>query len=342
MGSSNKLQLKDMSDDGSMLLATIRNIIKDDVNTMFLAKVKKVYDDKGTLKVDVDLVNKFNDDKGKPKQAREVLGLMVGYLSGGNAEVHFPIKVDDFGMCFVSKYDLTDYKMKGTQGLTKYNNQFQFHDSVFIPMHLQKQKKDSNDDFLFKTEKVEVRLSLEGDLLYKNEKFTLDLKNSGDFVYNNEKYTHDVKNSGDYNIKNDNNIIDVKNDGDIKITAKDGNIDMKNNGDITITAKQAIADMKNGGDIEVKNNSGGVKIDSGGNVTVKGTTIKVGEGASEPLVLGNQIVTLLTALINGLLTHTHPTAKPGDPTLKSGDFATVGAKALTDLANILSKTNTVK
>ena len=88
------------------------------------------------------------------------------------------------------------------------------------------------------------------------------------------------------------------------------------------------------GDIEDKN--GNVITMDSSSVTIKSSSINVGDGASEPLVLGNQLKTALETWINGtFMTHMH-TGNLGAPTTPP----LPGAPLVLDPA--LSLTNKVK
>jgi uncharacterized protein (DUF2345 family) len=117
----------------------------------------------------------------------------------------------------------------------------------------------------------------------------------------------------------------------IKITDKSNNrITLDKNGILIVDAKQnKITTDDSGVKIEDKNSnivtadSSGVKIEdkngnvitmASGSVTIKSSSILIGDGASEPLVLGNRLQSALNNWINGTFaTHMH-TGNLGAPT----------------------------
>ena len=114
------------------------------------------------------------------------------------------------------------------------------------------------------------------------------------------------------------NVVTLNADG-IKITDANGN-------ELTMDAQGVICKDKNGNEIVMDSSS----------VTVKGSAIKIGDNATEPLVLGNQLKTALMNWVNtAFATHMH-TGNLGAPTTPP----LPGAPLMLDLA--LSPTNTVK
>lgn len=66
-----------------------------------------------------------------------------------------------------------------------------------------------------------------------------------------------------------------------------------------------------------------IQLQVGGRVVrVKGDKIQIGDSAAEPLVLGNQIVSLLTTMLNLLVSHVHPSAIPNGPSPALAPFTT--------------------
>jgi uncharacterized protein involved in type VI secretion and phage assembly len=114
-------------------------------------------------------------------------------------------------------------------------------------------------------------------------------------------------------------VMTLNQDG-IKIT------DGKNGNTVTLDSSGIVIEDKNGNIITMDNSS----------VTIKSSSIKVGDGASEPLVLGNQLKTALNNWINSsYMTHMH-TGNLGAPTTPP----LPGAPLVLDPA--LSLTNKVK
>jgi len=133
-------------------------------------------------------------------------------------------------------------------------------------------------------------------------------------------------------------VISMNKDG-IKVTdGKNGHTITLDNSGITITdgvnSGNRISMDSNGLKAEDKN-SNAVVLESAG-VTVKGSQIKIGDGASEPLVLGNQLNTALMQWINSVYAvHMH-TGNLGAPTTPPVPGAPL------NLASAMSQTNTVK
>ena len=141
-------------------------------------------------------------------------------------------------------------------------------------------------------------------------------------------------------IKTLNHTIELGDEKDkeaIKIT------DAANANTVVIDASGVVAQDANGNKITL--DSEGIKIeDANGNavtmdsssVTIKGSQIKIGDGAMEPLVLGNQLKMALNNWVNtAFMTHMH-TGNLGAPTTPP----LPGAPLVLDPA--LSPTNTVK
>ena len=76
----------------------------------------------------------------------------------------------------------------------------------------------------------------------------------------------------------------------------------------------------------------------------EGTQLSLGRGATEPIVLGHELVGVLTAIINVLDNHIHPSAA-GPTSPRSGGYPSIPPNAgfsnkssdVTDLQCILSK-----
>jgi len=114
------------------------------------------------------------------------------------------------------------------------------------------------------------------------------------------------------------NVVTMNGDG-TKITDANGN-------EITMDAQGVICKDKNGNEIVMDSSS----------VTIKGSAIKIGDNATEPLILGNQLNSALMQWINGTFaTHMH-TGNLGAPTTPP----LPGAPLV--LTPALSLTNTVK
>jgi uncharacterized protein involved in type VI secretion and phage assembly len=121
-------------------------------------------------------------------------------------------------------------------------------------------------------------------------------------------------------------IDDGSNGNNVLLDSNGFKVEDKNGNNITLDS--------NGIKVEDKN-SNVITMDSS-SVTVKSSSIKIGDGASEPLVLGNQLKMALDNWINStFMTHMH-TGNMGAPTTPP----VPGAPLVLDPA--LSPTNTVK
>jgi len=90
--------------------------------------------------------------------------------------------------------------------------------------------------------------------------------------------------------------------------------------------------------IDIKDANGNeIALDPSG-TTINSPEIKLGKAASEPMVLGNMLNSLLTPFFTLIATHVHPTAAPGAPTGPSPAFASPPPA----LANALSKKHMVE
>lgn len=134
--------------------------------------------------------------------------------------------------------------------------------------------------------------------------------------------------------------MEDNNDGDkaqvIIVEGIKGHVILLDKEGITIVdANKNKIKMDDKGIVCTDKNSNEVLMDNSG-VTVKGSKIKIGDGASEPLVLGNQLKSALDQWINSTYAvHMH-TGNLGAPTTPP----TPGAPLVLDPA--LSQTNTVK
>ncbi|OPY74164.1 MAG: Phage-related baseplate assembly protein [Syntrophorhabdus sp. PtaU1.Bin002] len=123
---------------------------------------------------------------------------------------------------------------------------------------------------------------------------------------------------------------------EIKITDKSGNtITMKSDG-ITVEDKNGNKITMDGSGMICEDKNGSEMVMSSSGTTIKSSQISIGDSASEPLVLGNQLKTALMNWVNTVfLTHMH-TGNLGAPTTPP----LPGAPLMLDLA--LSQTNKVK
>jgi uncharacterized protein involved in type VI secretion and phage assembly len=102
------------------------------------------------------------------------------------------------------------------------------------------------------------------------------------------------------------------------------------------TNKNTITIDKNGV-LVVDGNGNKIKLESGG-VTIESSKIKVGAGATDKLVKGDTLKTLLDVWYKLLATHVHPNGNMGSPT---GPAVTL-ASAAPDLSSALSSAHVVE
>jgi hypothetical protein len=98
--------------------------------------------------------------------------------------------------------------------------------------------------------------------------------------------------------------------------------DATNGNKITLDANGVLVEDANGNKI---------KLESGG-VTIESSRIKIGSGASDKLIKGDTLKTLLTPWYNALSTHVHPNGNMGAPTAPAPTLAPL----LPDLTSALS------
>lgn len=104
-------------------------------------------------------------------------------------------------------------------------------------------------------------------------------------------------------------LLSAKNGSTVALNAKDGNVMVvESNGNSIALEDDHIVLVNKGGAASVEMKGGVVQI-SGSTVLLRGSQVVLGEGAAEPVVLGN----IFSALFNA---HTHPTALgPSGPPL---------------------------
>jgi hypothetical protein len=97
-----------------------------------------------------------------------------------------------------------------------------------------------------------------------------------------------------------------------------------------------------GSTIEIASDGAITLTDAAHNTTLNSNAINLGDGASEPLVLGNKLVDVLNAIFQELATHTHPTGVgPSGPAPSSVALAAQNNTA-TLKPKILSMQNNTK
>lgn len=210
-----QLNLGDISSLSAQVLAVIRNLLRNEVFTAYLAEVTAFYVENGSARVDVQLINHFKNDKNEILPPKKVLNLLVGMTGGKAWTVSYPIAIGDIGLCVVSKYDLSTFIDTYKSGVTYLSRQFNAADSIFIPLALGLQPEI--------TENLEIK-SAEGNTV-------ITITPQGDITINNANNIN-LTNGKDISISNSGNIS-VTNQGDLTLT---------NQGNVTaeVTGKTAI------------------------------------------------------------------------------------------------------
>lgn len=107
----------------------IKNLINNtinNINTIYLAEVMRVEDNKVTIKNVV-----APDVDAQPLIVQNVL---IAQPFGGGFSIKYPIKPGDIGIALVCKMDISTYKYTGEPGVVNTNRKFNVNDSVFIPL----------------------------------------------------------------------------------------------------------------------------------------------------------------------------------------------------------------
>lgn len=226
--------------------AAIRLGIENMVNTSSIARVTAVNENT----VDLELLN---GDK--------VINVPLCASSFNGWTISLPIKKDDTGIVFFTKYEISNYKSTGQfsgDSLSPYSQ----NNGVFVPFALFKQPA-INDDIIITNEKIKLTINADNEVLFTCEKdsgiLTINFNKDNEIDINNEKASVLIDKDGG---------VTVTCESDISIdTKKDVNITCNN---ASIEAKQDVDIACNNASIETQANA---EIKATGNVTVEGATV---------------------------------------------------------------------
>ena len=226
--------------------AAIRQGIENMVNTSSIARVTAVNENT----VDLELLN---GDK--------VINVPLCASSFNGWTISLPIKQDDTGIVFFTKYEISNYKSTGEfsgDSLSPYSQ----NNGVFVPFALFKQP-EITDDIIKKKKKIKLTINADNEVLFSCEKdsgtLTINFNKDNEIDINNEKASVLIDKDGG---------VTVTCESDISIdTKKDVNITCNN---ASIEAKQDVDIACNNASIETQANA---EIKATGNVTVEGATV---------------------------------------------------------------------
>ena len=191
--------------------AAIRLGIENMVNTSSIARVTAVNENT----VDLELLN---GDK--------VINVPLCASSFNGWTISLPIKKDDTGIVFFTKYEISNYKSTGQfsgDSLSPYSQ----NNGVFVPFALFKQPA-INDDIIITNEKINLTINADNEIALNNEKANVLIDKDGGLSFENEKGTLSLDKEG---------VLTVSNDG--------GQISMDAQGNITIKGSKAVIDADN-------------------------------------------------------------------------------------------------
>lgn len=157
-----------------------------------------------------------------------------------------------------------------------------------------------------------------GGIIINNDKIRLNSNTGSIFLSSNMDFTVSV-----------NNNINFDSNKKINIKSKDNNINLE--------TESGIININSSKNTNIKSNNS-INIEASKNINMSATRINLGQNASEPLVLGNQLVSILQELITALSTLTVTCSSPGSPSsppINAPQFQSI----LTKLNTILSKRN---
>lgn len=191
--------------------AAIRLGIENMVNTSSIARVTAVNENT----VDLELLN---GDK--------VINVPLCASSFNGWTISLPIKKDDTGIVFFTKYEISNYKSTGQfsgDSLSPYSQ----NNGVFVPFALFKQP-EITDDIIITNEKINLTINADNEIALNNEKANILIDKDGGLSFENEKGTLSLDKEG---------VLTVSNDG--------GQISMDAQGNITIKGSKAVIDADN-------------------------------------------------------------------------------------------------
>ena len=212
--------------------AAIRLGIENMVNTSSIARVTSVNENT----VDLELLN---GDK--------IINVPLCASSFNGWTISLPIKKDDTGIVFFTKYEISNYKSTG-----------EFSGDSLSPY-----SPAINDDIIISNEKIKLTINADNEVLFTCEKdsgiLTINFNKDNEIGINNEKASVLIDKDGG---------VTVTCESDISIdTKKDVNITCNN---ASIEAKQDVDIACNNASIETQANA---EIKATGNVTVEGATV---------------------------------------------------------------------
>lgn len=279
--------------------AAIRQGIENMVNTSSIARVTAVNENT----VDLELLN---GDK--------VINVPLCASSFNGWTISLPIKKDDTGIVFFTKYEISNYKSTGEfsgDSLSPYSQ----NNGVFVPFALFKQPA-INDDIIISNEKIKLTINADNEVLFTCEKdsgtLTINFNKDNEIDINNEKANVLVDKDGGLSFENEKGTLSLDKEGVLTISNDGGEISMDAQGNITIKGSKAVIDADN---------------------------IELGQGATESLVLGTTFLSQMNQIITMIKTHTHTCAAPGSDSSPSTSLTT-GLNPLQN--NILSQVSKTK
>ncbi len=221
----------DAATPDDIINAAIQLGIENMVNTSSIARVTAVNENT----VDLELLN---GDK--------VINVPLCASSFNGWTISLPIKQDDTGIVFFTKYEISNYKSTGEfsgDSLSPYSQ----NNGVFVPFALFKQPA-INDDIIISNEKIKLTINADNEVLFTCE------KDSGTLTINFNK----------------DNEIDINNEKASVLIDKDGGVTVTCESDISIDTKKDVNITCNNASIETQANA---EIKATGNVTVEGATV---------------------------------------------------------------------
>ena len=269
--------------------AAIQLGIENMVNTSSIARVTAVNENT----VDLELLN---GDK--------VINVPLCASSFNGWTISLPIKKDDTGIVFFTKYEISNYKSTGEfsgDSLSPYSQ----NNGVFVPFALFKQPA-INDDIIISNEKIKLTINADNEVLFTCEKdsgtLTINFNKDNEVSIDNEKANVLIDKDGGLSFENEKGTLSLDKEGVLTVSNDGGQISMDAQGNITIKGSKAVIDADN---------------------------IELGKGATEKLVLGNKMLEEMNKLLTTISSHTHQVATSGGPTSQTGT-----AKPSTDLTSL--------
>lgn len=250
----------DIRDIGSEIIKIVRNIINNEINAPFLAKVVAVSNNKVDV-IPLD-INTFNNIPLNPVVYNNVL---VGLLYTSKINMTIPINIGDIGLCIVTDRDITNYANTGNGGIPASKRRFSKMDAIFVPLSMFLQEQIT-EDFIFKyfgkpnnnTFKIAISnnntLSVQGG--NNGDAFKLDIDESGNTVYDIDNGTINMSLNIDDGI-----IIKDNNGNNIEVGSKGVIVEDLNGNKIGLGTSGVVIEDLNGNKIELS--ASGININNG-------------------------------------------------------------------------------